>query len=454
MSPEQRSAVASVHAATAIYTAGPIIDELLDAVGWPHQRRRLLDPSAGDGSVLVQAIAKLAPPPDDFVAMKRIVGIEFMESAAEVARWRVSTALMGIGWSKASAVRAAETSVVSADFLFEQDRYGGFDLIVGNPPYLRYSRLPDYFKAAYPAIVPKLAMADLLHAFLEACTRRLEPGGVIAMVTADRWLLNDSAADLRAEIGRTLKVVDLQRLDVATCFYRPKDRRKGSPPRVHPVRVILGTSDGQVLSRSPFSPDGVLPATGGQVLADVAKVRIAPWLGPVGIFVLRAEDARWLPAGSYAPAVDTDDFGADDVLRAPTRVAIITERAAPAATVMEHLRVATERLSERGRRSPYWLPPETVTLSLKEPSLLVPRIARHVRAIEVPPGTLPINHNLSVVGSGSMSLAEIKAILLHPDSQDWVRAHALRLENNFLSITTSLLRRLPLPNSATVITAE
>ncbi len=438
------AAIAAVHQATALYTAPHVVDELLDAVGWPAGGGRLLDPSAGDGSVLVRALLKLRPAPGDWSAVRRLVGVEFMASAAEQARCRVSDLLVEQGWARADAASAARTMVIEADFLLDGAGLGTFEYIVGNPPYLRFARLPAHFKATYPGVVPKAALADLLHAFLDACARRLALGGVIAMVTADRWLLNDGAAQLRAAIGQTLGIVDLQRLDAGTSFYRPKDRRRGTPPRVHPIRIVLGAS-GRLLDAAPVSPDGCVPAPAGPVLGDIASIRIAPWLGPHGVFVLPQVEAGWLPAEARVPAVDTDDIGADDVLGVPSRFAIRTDRSPPAEAVQRHLADATQRLSAGGRRTPFWLPPETITLRLDLPSLLVPRIARRVRAIDVPPGVLPINHNLSVVAAGSHSLEEIKAVLLHADTQAWVRSQALRLENGFLSITTKLLRRVPLP---------
>jgi len=41
--------------------------------------------------------------------------------------------------------------------------------------------------------------------------------------------------------------------------------------------------------------------------------------------------------------------------------------------------------------------PETITLSLDKPMLMIPRIAKRLRAIPIPAGVLPINHNLTVV---------------------------------------------------------
>jgi len=57
---------------------------------------------------------------------------------------------------------------------------------------------------------------------------------------------------------------------------------------------------------------------------------------------------------------------------------------------------------------------------------------------------MPINHNLSIVSAGAMSLSEIKKILLSEKSQTWIKANSPRLENDYLSITIKRLRRMPI----------
>ena len=44
------AAVDALHAATAIYTSDPVVDQLLDSVAWPDANRHLVDSSCGDGA--------------------------------------------------------------------------------------------------------------------------------------------------------------------------------------------------------------------------------------------------------------------------------------------------------------------------------------------------------------------------------------------------------------------
>src|SRR5581483_3547493 len=91
-------AVDRLHAATALYTADPVVSELLDAVSWPGRGGRLLDPGAGDGSFLVAALQRLSPRHGDFDAVRRVAGVEIHPGAALAARERVAGLLGALGW--------------------------------------------------------------------------------------------------------------------------------------------------------------------------------------------------------------------------------------------------------------------------------------------------------------------------------------------------------------------
>jgi hypothetical protein len=81
------------------------------------------------------------------------------------------------------------------------------------------------------------------------CVRALRPGGDIAFVTSNRWLLNAGTANLRHVLGKTVNLSHVERLDARSTFYRPKPRRTGTRPRIHPVAVHLRRGAGQVLTR-------------------------------------------------------------------------------------------------------------------------------------------------------------------------------------------------------------
>jgi hypothetical protein len=446
------AAIEALHAATALYTAEPVVDVLLDRIGWPDSNGRLVDPSAGDGMFMVRALSRLDLAPDDFQEVARVQGWELHPGAMRSARERVQFHLISNGWSIASAHKAAQAIVHHGDFLTGGPAPGTFRFCAGNPPYLRYGHLPEVLKDLYRPILPDFARGDLLHAFLDRCVYNMPPDGIIGFVTSDRIWVNDTAANLRKQLGHKVGIDHISRLDASSSFYMPKTRRKGTPPRIHPVEVVL-TSSAQAkipLGKLPVSPDGALDQHDGPTLADIATVRLAPWLGPHGIFTIDAHQVARFSDADLLPAVDSDDIDpATDVLRPATRYAIRTHKEKePTGTVKDHLQATMARMPKRGQKGRWWMPPETITLPLDRPALLIPRIGRKIRTIRLEPGILPINHNLYVVSAGpDHSLEWIQDLLQSDETQAWVLRNAPPLENGYLDIRAGLLRRIPIPGS-------
>ncbi|MGY6257250.1 Eco57I restriction-modification methylase domain-containing protein [Paraburkholderia caledonica] len=447
----RRAAIDELHARTAIYTTSPVVDDLLKRLGWPDADSRLVDPSCGDGMFLARALdTLLAARPAGFDPRGQIEGWEIHPAACVDARSRIAAILASHGWSPARAATLANGMVHNRDFLTEGPTTPQWDIVAGNPPYLRAANVPDLLRNEYRRHVPDCARGDMLHSFLERCSRTVRPAGRIGLVTADRWLVNEGASRLREQLGRRLSLAHVERLSVETTFYRPKNRRAGSPPRVHPVSVVLVSDAGaeQNLTGQPIHP-GVDESRyeGMRLLGDFAEVRIAPWLGTEGIFVVDAATARGLPPEYLVPAVDTDDIR-NGKLGTPTRWAIRTHPGEePCPEIMTHLASRMHLMAKRGRRGKQWMPPESFHgLDLSRESLIVPRIAKTPRAVRVPPGVLPINHNLSIVAGGAATLDQVEEALASPIAAEWARDYARRLENSYLSLTTTLLKRMPMAN--------
>ena len=136
------------------------------------------------------------------------------------------------------------------------------------------------------------------------------------------------------------------------------------------------------------------------------------------------------------------------VTGAPRRFAIRTvPKETPCDAIVEHLRSQMHRMSKRGLRSLQsgtWAPPERFhNFDLSQPSLLVPRIAKTPKAVRLPVGILPLNHNLSIVSGGPVSLKLVERALQSEVAAEWMRDHAPRLEGGYYSLCTTLLRKMP-----------
>lgn len=449
---EREIAIDTLHAATAIYTRHAVVEQLLDMLPWPDGTKRLCEPSAGAGAFLGPALERLLanqPSIDDEGIVEAIEGWEIHELAAAEARVVIAEILRAHGRSATRAVEVARRVVRHGDFLLDRDQRRRFDVIVSNPPYIRMVGLPQPLRGDYERALPAFARADLLHSFLAQFVDALNADGELAAVTSDRWLSATKTAKLRRVLGERLSIGHSKRLDSESAFYRPKQRTKGTPPRVHPLALLLRPHRaGDVrLTEDPIyvGADSAMAPYTGRTLSDVATVKLAPYLGTPGVFTMKRQAAGHLPEEDLVPAVDVDDVKGG-VYSGASYVAIRTSASTkPCPAVMAHLEREMARMAERGkRRKVPWLPPESISsIDISKPYLLVPRIAKSLRPVRIPAGVLPINHNIHVVAEKDMSLDDLERILRSEAAQKWVRARAPGLENGYFSLSTGLLRNLP-----------
>ena len=436
--------IETIHQGTALYTEAPEIENLLDRIGWPDCGGRLLDPGCGDGNMVIAALARLQLQPGDSRTALRVKGFEFHRQSVHDARKRYRQLLIERGWDPHEAYQTANLAIEERDFLLEPHE-GTWDIILSNPPYWRRMRLPHGYRELFDKAVPAHARGDLLHAYLDRCLASLRPSGRLALITSDRWLSNATAADLRESIGQQLKVEHAERLTSESPFHRPKDRRQGSPPRVHAAALVL-SEKGRTMTREPFLTEE-LPEVAGIPFAQLADIRLAPWLGPDGIFLI--EDPDMLPEAVTVPCIMPRgiDPETDEILET-TRWAIVTGDEAPATSVMAHLEAGMGRMPARGVRPVAWHPPERFDrhLPLAEEAILIPRIAKRLRPITIPGGHLPINHSL-VVASG-LPADTIRTMLEYPLVQRQADILAPRVESGYRSYTATLLRQLVIPYEA------
>ena len=98
---DREAAIDELHAATAIYTREPVVDQLLEHVDWPRGARSLVDTSCGDGAFLRRALASLLDQQhglDQAAILERICGWEIHPFAAEQARAGLAGVLESYGY--------------------------------------------------------------------------------------------------------------------------------------------------------------------------------------------------------------------------------------------------------------------------------------------------------------------------------------------------------------------
>jgi tRNA1(Val) A37 N6-methylase TrmN6 len=167
---------------------------------------RVLDPACGDGNLLC-AMAEVLP--SEIRRRTTLVGIENDSDSFTSLRLRQST------------FGTCHTDLISGDFLdffreadlFESSRrIEPVDVIIANPPYVRTQVLGAKRAQRLAARFGLSGRVDLYQAFLVAMARQLRPGGILGVITSNRFLTTRAGMTTR-RILRThfelIEIVDL-----------------------------------------------------------------------------------------------------------------------------------------------------------------------------------------------------------------------------------------------------
>ncbi|HUY88700.1 MAG TPA: DNA methyltransferase [Pirellulales bacterium] len=199
---------------------------------------RLLDPACGSGAFLIEAFDQLHAAYETsndrlqelrghrtlFDLDKRILennlyGVDLNEEAIEICRlslW-IKTAERGKALTSLDHTIRVGNSVVSDPAVHpkafdwraafpEVFEAGGFDVVVGNPPYIRQEWLAP-FKPHWQSVFKSFdGVADIFTYFFERGLQLLRTGGRLAFITSGSWVRGNYGAPLRKYIAETAAV--------------------------------------------------------------------------------------------------------------------------------------------------------------------------------------------------------------------------------------------------------
>ncbi len=175
----------------------------------------VLEPSCGDGSLLEAAAKRLLSlGASSEAAGSRLQAVELYESEAVLARLRLES--LGV---------PAQDVVTVSDFFSSGDQAWGIvgeqcDVVLGNPPFLRYHAFPDdqrdrAFRIMQTAGLSPSKLTNSWVAFLVASSLRLRANGRLAMVVPAELLQVKYAEQTRAFLARhfgAITIVTFRRL--------------------------------------------------------------------------------------------------------------------------------------------------------------------------------------------------------------------------------------------------
>jgi hypothetical protein len=194
---------------------------------------RILDPACGSGAFLIEAFDQLHATYQQsnerlhelrghrslFDLDKRILennlyGVDLNDEAIEIARlslW-IKTAERGKALTSLDHPIRVGNSVVADSSVHpraldwqtafpEVFAQGGFDVVIGNPPYVRQEWLSDFKPYLQSAYKSYHGMADLYVYFYELGINVLKPGGLLSFIVTNKWMKSGYGEPLRRFFG-------------------------------------------------------------------------------------------------------------------------------------------------------------------------------------------------------------------------------------------------------------
>jgi hypothetical protein len=496
----------------AVFTRPEIVDLILDLAGYVAggerlAARRVLEPSCCDGAFVVRVVLRLidserehASPIawNDPLLDGALRAADISRASIQRARDAVLRQLVAAGCPRPRALALVDRWFVETDFLLAPWE-PGFDLVVGNPPYVRIEDVPRPVLAQYRSLYATTTdRADLYVAFIERGLELLSSGGVLAFITANRFAKNQYGRALRKLIAERFRVRHYLNLEHTQPFLSDVsaypailviDRQRGQPTRAATLESIDPTMlravrDGALGPEKPtgllsefeaWYPDGApWVTTCRREHADLSTVRrmltllegsapgtkvgIGVATGADGVFILdefhpEIEADRQIPLALARGVANEriswsghyllnpfDDAGAGVLVS-------LDEYPGLGAYLERHTDQLMRRHVARQRPNTWYRTIDRIWPELQQrPKLLIPDIQRpHDTVVGFDPGKLYPHHNLYWITSEGWDLRALKTILRSSFALAQVRAHSVQMRGGSVRWQAQTLRKLRIP---------
>ncbi len=126
---------------------------------------------------------------------------------------------------------------------------GGFDIVIGNPPYVRIQTLPrdeaDYYREIYRSACGSF---DIYVLFLEQAIKLLKPGGRLGFITSGKFLKSDYGKKIKQILRSECAVESIVDLSTQQVF---------AEATTYPVIITLKKGTGEQPFRYTFIPEDI-----------------------------------------------------------------------------------------------------------------------------------------------------------------------------------------------------
>ena len=230
------------------YTPEPIIDYILDQTGYVEhiENKRIIDISCGSGGFTTRAanrlIHKLKNEKDKEGIIKKVIdniyGLDINPFACYLAETNILLQLLDLIIEvkqsdhnfKVPKINIFQTNTIETPSLLSNDEQNikniknksgkfidGFDLVVGNPPYLEAKKMDRKTKDLCAETCPNIASGafDLFVCFVDKGLRLLKNGGKLGYIFPNKFLIANYAKKMREELLYKYSIKEI--IDVSEC---------------------------------------------------------------------------------------------------------------------------------------------------------------------------------------------------------------------------------------------
>jgi hypothetical protein len=507
-----------------VFTRRWVVDTLLDLVGYTADRDLgglvAVEPAAGTGAFLLPMVERLMVSARAFGRAPESLGTairawELQSANAHALRAAVRHLLTKDGLSELDAGHLAHAWVTEGDFLLpsEGDLFSvaaapvKADVVVGNPPYIRFDDLSDAMAKEYRRRWSTMAgRGDIYVGFFERGLGMLRPGGKLGFICADRWMRNAYGAKLREFVSQRYAVeaiwqmhdVDAFEADVSAypAITVLANRPQGhvavvdatvefGPDAASQAAVFVGSGERETVGRGfraarlPrwFEGPDLWPAGGPEeiLLLEDLNERF-PTLEQtggdtrIGIGVATGADRAYLvdPATTNVePERLTPIVMADDIrsgrLAAPRKVLInpwdeegrlVNVRDFPRMerALAEHPSVLTRFVARRNPDDWHRTIDRVYPGLAARPKLLLQDMKAQITPVYEPGGLYP-HHNLYYIVSNGWDLEVLGGLLLSRIAEAFIAAYGVKMRGGTLRFQAQYLRKIRVPHPE-LISAE
>lgn len=202
-----------------VFTLPVVVSFMLDEVGYTADADlsniSIFEPSCGEGEFVVEIVSRLYESSiknnfDFLSAFKKNV------FASEIDGEKMNVCIDRLQ-KKFHLPKTAFNNFFVEDFLLS--RHAMVDIIVGNPPYIRYEEIPTKLLSVYKDLFQCFYYrADMYILFYEKSLLMLSNSGKLCFISPNRWLKNTYGKKLRIMIENSFKLMEIVDLEDADAF--------------------------------------------------------------------------------------------------------------------------------------------------------------------------------------------------------------------------------------------